>query len=240
VREEFEAYLKCGRLEHGFLRVRCEDCHAEKLVAFGCKRRGFCPSCGARRMTDSAALLADEVLPAKPIRQWVLSLPFALRFLLATGPEALTRVLGIVYRSRNRCSVDSADRRWARVPERERRAVLCPVRRTAATGSVRAFKLRADVGRDVRSASRRACGFDTMAFTRTAARGAGGGGLQNSYPQEHAVNACRKAGGQECKLATSICADAKRHVQTCETKFFNGNPVCVEPDGRGKPFGRGG
>ena len=99
VREEFEAYLKCGRLEHGFLRVRCEYCHAEKLVAFSCKRRGFCPSCGARRMTDSAALLADEVLPAKPIRQWVLSLPFALRFLLATDPEALTRVLGIVYRT---------------------------------------------------------------------------------------------------------------------------------------------
>jgi ribosomal protein S27E len=75
VQEEFEAYLKCGRLEHGFLRVRCEDCHAEKLVAFSCKRRGFCPSCGARRMTDSAALLVDEVLPAKPVRQWVLSLP---------------------------------------------------------------------------------------------------------------------------------------------------------------------
>jgi ribosomal protein S27E len=56
VREEFEAYLKCGRLEHGFLRVRCEDCHAETLVAFSCKRRGFCPSCGARRMTDGAAL----------------------------------------------------------------------------------------------------------------------------------------------------------------------------------------
>jgi hypothetical protein len=33
-------------------------------------------------MTESAALLADEVLPQKPLRQWVLSLPFALRFLL--------------------------------------------------------------------------------------------------------------------------------------------------------------
>jgi ribosomal protein S27E len=99
VREEFEAYLKCGRLEHGFLRVRCEDCHAEKLVAFSCKRRGFCPSCGARRMADTAALLADEVLPRKPLRQWVLSLPFALRFLLATNPKALRRVLGIVYRA---------------------------------------------------------------------------------------------------------------------------------------------
>lgn len=99
VQEEFAAYLKCGRLEHGFLRVRCEDCHAEKLVAFSCKRRGFCPSCGARRMVDSAALLADEVLPRKPLRQWVLSLPFALRFLLATDAEALTLVLGVVYRT---------------------------------------------------------------------------------------------------------------------------------------------
>ena len=47
VQREFEDYLQCGRLEHGFLRVRCESCHAEHLVAFSCKRRGFCPSCGA-------------------------------------------------------------------------------------------------------------------------------------------------------------------------------------------------
>ena len=44
VRNEFDEYLKCGRLEHGFLRVRCESCHDEKLVAFSCKKRGFCPS----------------------------------------------------------------------------------------------------------------------------------------------------------------------------------------------------
>ena len=52
VEKEFLAYLKCGRLEHGFLRVRCESCHFERLVAFSCKRRGFCPSCGARRMAE--------------------------------------------------------------------------------------------------------------------------------------------------------------------------------------------
>ena len=34
VQQEFESYLKCGRLEEGFLRVRCEQCHAEKVVAF--------------------------------------------------------------------------------------------------------------------------------------------------------------------------------------------------------------
>jgi ribosomal protein S27E len=55
VEDEFEAYLKCGRLEHEFLRVKCESCQAEKLVAFSCKRRGFCPSCGGRRMAETAA-----------------------------------------------------------------------------------------------------------------------------------------------------------------------------------------
>ncbi len=38
VQREFEEFLQCGRLEHGFLRVRCESCHAEHLVAFSCKR----------------------------------------------------------------------------------------------------------------------------------------------------------------------------------------------------------
>ena len=99
VQREFEDYLACGRLENGFLRVRCNDCHAERLVAFSCKRRGSCPSCGARRMAESAALLVDEIFPRLPIRQWVLSVPFALRFLLAREPQVISAVLGIVYRA---------------------------------------------------------------------------------------------------------------------------------------------
>jgi len=99
VTKEFDEYLKCGRLEHGFLRVRCESCHDEKLVAFSCKRRGFCPNCGARRMTDSATLLVDEILPHQPMRQWVLSVPFSLRFLFARNPRTMSRVLGIIFRT---------------------------------------------------------------------------------------------------------------------------------------------
>jgi ribosomal protein S27E len=83
---------------NGFLRVRCESCHVEHLVAFSWKRRGFCPSCGARRMAKSAALLVDEVLPEQPMRQWVLSFPYQLRFLFASRPEIMGQVLGIVYR----------------------------------------------------------------------------------------------------------------------------------------------
>jgi len=57
------------------------------LVAFSCKGRGFCPSCGGRRMADTAAHLVDSVLPAVPVRQWVLSLPFSLRFAVAFDRE---------------------------------------------------------------------------------------------------------------------------------------------------------
>jgi hypothetical protein len=48
------------------------------------------------------------VLPQKPLRQWVLSLPFALRFLLATDAEALTQVLGVVYRTILACVLKKA------------------------------------------------------------------------------------------------------------------------------------
>ena len=43
VMKKLEAYLKCRRLEHGFLRAECETCRHEKRVAFSGKRR-FCPS----------------------------------------------------------------------------------------------------------------------------------------------------------------------------------------------------
>ena len=49
-------------------------------------------------MAESEALLVDEIFPRLPIRQWVLSAPFALHFLLAREPHVISAVLGIVYR----------------------------------------------------------------------------------------------------------------------------------------------
>ena len=66
--DEFRSYLRCGRLEHGFIRVKCDGCRHEHLVAFSCKRRGFCPSCGARRMIETSAHLVDHVIPDVPVR----------------------------------------------------------------------------------------------------------------------------------------------------------------------------
>ena len=50
-------------------------------------------------MAESAALLVDEVLPHEPIRQWVLSVPFPLRFLFASQSKVMGKALGIVYRT---------------------------------------------------------------------------------------------------------------------------------------------
>ena len=97
--KEFDEFLKCGRLEYGFHRVVCDDCHHEKLVGFSCKKRGFCPSCGARRMAESGKLLVDDVLQGYPVRQWVLSIPIPLRLLLARYPKKLSKVLQIIHRA---------------------------------------------------------------------------------------------------------------------------------------------
>ncbi len=99
VTQEFDDYLTCGRLEHGFLRVKCNGCRHEHLVAFSCKCRGFCPSCGARRMIETSAHLIDHVIPPVPTRQWVLSFPWPLRFLYASRPDVLSRTLGVITRA---------------------------------------------------------------------------------------------------------------------------------------------
>lgn len=99
VERELRGYLACGVLAHGFLRLHCDACGCDRLVPFSCKGRGFCPSCGGRRMADTAAHLVDRVLPEVPVRQWVLSLPFALRYRLAYDAPLTSEVLGLFIRA---------------------------------------------------------------------------------------------------------------------------------------------
>jgi hypothetical protein len=99
VKREFQRFVRCGVLAHGFARFRCTGCGTDRLVAFSCKGRGFCPSCGGRRMTERAAHLIDHVLPHAPVRQWVLSLPFELRYRLAWDLELCRAVLAVYTRA---------------------------------------------------------------------------------------------------------------------------------------------
>src|SRR5262245_19213217 len=69
------------------------------VVAFSCKGRGFCPSCGGRRMSELAAQLVDRVIPQVPVRQWVLSVPFGLRYQLAFDATLTAAMLDVFIRS---------------------------------------------------------------------------------------------------------------------------------------------
>ena len=98
-RREVEGYVRCGILGYGFARVHCDACRQDCVVAFSCKGRGFCPSCGTRRMVDTAAWLVDHVIPEVAVRQWVLSLPYRVRVLCAYDPEPCAAVRRILVRA---------------------------------------------------------------------------------------------------------------------------------------------
>ena len=86
-------------LAHGFARVRCESCKAEFLVAFSCKGRGVCPSCNAKRAHVTAVHLVEQVLPHVPYRQWTLSFPHRVRWVLLKDVGLLSDVLTLFLRA---------------------------------------------------------------------------------------------------------------------------------------------
>src|SRR5262245_45362959 len=96
VEREFYDYLQCGILAHGFLRLGCDTCEKEVLLAFSCKRRGFCPSCAGRRMAQTAAHLVERVMPWVPTRQWVVSVPMPLRYWTAPSRDLTAQVHTII------------------------------------------------------------------------------------------------------------------------------------------------
>ena len=99
VEREMREFLTCGSLARGFARVRCDTCRAEHLVGFSCKARAVCPSCTGRRMAERAADLVDHVLTHRPVRQWVLTLPFRLRYRLAFDHDLCRAVVSVYVRT---------------------------------------------------------------------------------------------------------------------------------------------
>jgi len=99
IERTFRRYLACGIFANGFCRLRCSQCGKDMLLPFSCKGRGVCPSCQARRMHETAALLNDTLLPEAGYRQWVLSVPWELRYMMAREPKLLSMVLGIFLRA---------------------------------------------------------------------------------------------------------------------------------------------
>lgn len=68
VLREFEEYLRCGILEEGCLHLACRKRGYSQVVAFSCRRRGFCPGCLGKTHGRHRVHLGQCVLPAVPIR----------------------------------------------------------------------------------------------------------------------------------------------------------------------------
>jgi hypothetical protein len=113
VTEEFYAYLQCGVLAHGFVRLGCDTCPHQMVLAFSCKKRGFCPSCAGRRMAQQAAHLVEQVIPWVPTRQWVVSVPIPLRYWMAPSRELTAKVHTIIRRTIGQYYVNRAVRTGA-------------------------------------------------------------------------------------------------------------------------------
>lgn len=79
VLKTFDEYLNCGILSHGTARIYCDGCKHSLLIAFSCKRRGVCPSCGAKRAVKFAEHIYSEVIEDVPHRHTVFTIPNRLR-----------------------------------------------------------------------------------------------------------------------------------------------------------------
>src|SRR6266699_402554 len=124
VQREFDAYLQCGILAYGFLRLGCDTCPKELLLPFSCKRRGFCPSCAGRRMAQTAAHLVECVIPWVPTRQWVVSVPIPLRYWMAASQELTAQVHTIIRPTIGQYYVNQAVTRG--VPRDELQPLVAP------------------------------------------------------------------------------------------------------------------
>jgi len=96
ITQEFDAYLKCGIPAYGFIRLLCESCKTEQITAFSCKKRGFCPSCCAKRQAEAANHLTENVLPVAPYRQFVVSFPIPMRYWLNSNKALFSKIHQII------------------------------------------------------------------------------------------------------------------------------------------------
>jgi hypothetical protein len=95
VRRAFYKLIDCGCLAKGFAQFRCSSCGLDRLVPYSCKVRQLCSSCSARRMMALPAHLVDAVFPDVPVRQWVLTLPYPLRYDVAWNHGRQKEVLAL-------------------------------------------------------------------------------------------------------------------------------------------------
>lgn len=94
-----QAFMRCGDLASGFTRLECPDCGHERLLAFTCKKRHFCPACHQRRVRSTSEWIASSVCHAVPHRQLVFTMPKMLRGIF----RKRRRLVGLIFQ----CAIET-------------------------------------------------------------------------------------------------------------------------------------
>ena len=102
IKDVVERYLDCGNPRCGFARIRCPDCHAEHLLMFSCRTRGFCPSCHAKRLEEWGEWMRETLLLDVPHRQVVFTIPRMLRIFFKYNRRLLGELCRCALRSLTR------------------------------------------------------------------------------------------------------------------------------------------
>jgi hypothetical protein len=94
-----ERFCDCGDYLHGVARIRCTnpDCGHDYFRPFSCKRFYLCQSCSRKRTILFAEHLTNEVLLRLPHRQFVFTLPKALRPFFRHDRRLFAEVSRLIY-----------------------------------------------------------------------------------------------------------------------------------------------
>ena len=96
--KEFDSYLECRIPAYRCFRLIRKSCQKEQVVAFSCKKRGFCPSCCAKRQVEAATHLVDHVLPMASYRQFEVTFPILMCYWLHSNKELFSNVYRILFK----------------------------------------------------------------------------------------------------------------------------------------------
>ena len=99
IRDIGERFLTCGDYRHGVARIRCTnpDCGHDYFRPFSCKGFYLCPSCSQKRTLLFAEHLTNEVLLDVTHRQFVFTMPKALRPFFRHDRRLLAEVSRLIY-----------------------------------------------------------------------------------------------------------------------------------------------
>ncbi|MCD6298628.1 MAG: transposase [Deltaproteobacteria bacterium] len=94
-----EHFLGCGDFLNGVARVRCTnpECGYDYFIPFSCKGFYLCPSCSQKRTILLAEHLTEEVLLKLPHRQFVFTVPKALRVFFRNNRKLFADISRLIY-----------------------------------------------------------------------------------------------------------------------------------------------